>query len=68
MVASIPARLGPLPRRNGRRPTTPAVVELYKVLWDSGQYEMALTSGRFERSRRLTKTWLARNEIPVGKI
>jgi len=43
-------------------------VELYKVLWDSGQYEMVLTSGHFERSRRLTKTWLALNEIRFVKI
>ncbi|MDP9759080.1 MULTISPECIES: phosphatase domain-containing protein [Agrobacterium] len=46
----------------------PAIVELYKLLWKTDQYEMVLTSGRFERSRRLTETWLTWNEIPFGRI
>ncbi|MDW9536257.1 polynucleotide kinase [Sinorhizobium meliloti] len=49
------------------RPNLP-VVELYRVLWNSKQYEMVLTSGRFESSRRLTETWLIWNEIPFGNI
>jgi phosphoglycolate phosphatase-like HAD superfamily hydrolase len=45
-----------------------AVVELYKVLWNTGHYKMILTSGRHERSRRLTETWLTWNEIPFETI
>lgn len=44
------------------------VVELYKTLWDSGKYDLILTSGRYEASRKLTENWLFWNNIPFSKI
>lgn len=48
-------------------PNTP-VVTLYKTLWDSGQYEIILTSGRSESDRKITEQWLVWNDIPFGRL
>lgn len=44
------------------------VVALYKTLWDSGQYDVILTSGRSEKDRKITEQWLVWNEIPFGRL
>ncbi len=44
------------------------VVELYKLLYNSGQYEVILVSGRQERFRKLTQTWLTWHEIPFHTL
>jgi FMN phosphatase YigB (HAD superfamily) len=44
------------------------VVTLYKSLWETGQYDMVLASGRNERHRRVTEQWLIWNEIPFERI
>jgi len=44
------------------------VMTLYKSLWETGQFDMVLASGRNERHRRVTEQWLIWNEIPFGRI
>ena len=44
-------------------PNTP-VVELYRLLYNSRQFELILVSGREERWRKLTETWLTWHQIP----
>ena len=46
----------------------PPVVALYKTLWETGQYELILVSGRGEESRDLTENWLFWNEIPFETL
>lgn len=48
-------------------PNTP-VVTLYRTLWDSGQYNIILTSGRSESDRKITEQWLVWNDIPFGRL
>lgn len=48
-------------------PNTP-IVTLYRTLWDSGQYDIILTSGRSESDRKITEQWLAWNDIPFGRL
>lgn len=48
-------------------PNTP-VVELYRTLYESGKFEIILVSGRQERFRKVTETWLAWHEIPFGEL
>jgi len=48
-------------------PNTP-VVSLYKTLWNSGEYDIILTSGRSEQDRKITEQWLTWNEIPFGRL
>ena len=45
-----------------------AVVELYKTLWNSKQYDMILLSGRNEEHRKVTEQWLTWNEIPFDTL
>ena len=44
------------------------VVSLYKTLWQSGDYNLILVTGRNERFRKVTEQWLAWNEIPFGRL
>lgn len=44
------------------------IVELYKTLWDTGKYELIIVSGRQERFRKVTETWLAWHEIPFKTL
>ncbi|KZK96428.1 hypothetical protein PsAD5_02621 [Pseudovibrio sp. Ad5] len=44
------------------------MVDLYKTLWDSNQYDLILVSGRGEESRKLTETWLTWNSIPFSRL
>ena len=44
------------------------VMELYKTLWDTGKYEMIIVSGRQERFRKLTETWLFWHKIPFKTL
>ena len=44
------------------------VVTLYKSLWETGQFDMVLASGRNEKHRRVTEQWLIWNEIPFERI
>ncbi|MBR3898848.1 MAG: hypothetical protein IKJ44_01075 [Elusimicrobiaceae bacterium] len=48
-------------------PNTP-VVELYRTLYESGKFELILVSGRQERFRKVTETWLAWHEIPFDVL
>ncbi len=44
------------------------VVALYRALYESGKFEIILVSGRQERFRKVTETWLAWHEIPFGPL
>jgi len=44
------------------------VVTLYKTLWETGRFEIILTTGRNEKFRRVTEQWLIWNEIPFGRM
>ena len=48
-------------------PNTP-VVELYRTLYNSKQYELILVSGRQERFRKVTETWLTWHQIPFDTL
>ncbi|MBR2392665.1 MAG: hypothetical protein IKA93_03740 [Elusimicrobiaceae bacterium] len=45
-----------------------AVVSLYRALYESGKFEIILVSGRQERFRKVTETWLAWHEIPFDRL
>ena len=45
-----------------------AVVSLYRALYESGKFEIILVSGRQERFRKVTETWLAWHEIPFDTL
>lgn len=44
------------------------VVALYKALYESKKFEIILVSGRQERFRKVTQTWLAWHEIPFNTL
>ena len=44
------------------------VVELYRTLYNSKQYELILISGRQERFRKVTETWLTKHQIPFDTL
>lgn len=44
------------------------IVELYKTLWNTGKYELIIVSGRQERFRKVTETWLAWHKIPFKTL
>lgn len=44
------------------------VVALYKTLWETGRFDIILTTGRNEKFRRVTEQWLIWNEIPFGRM
>lgn len=44
------------------------IVELYRSLYKSGDFELILVSGRQERFRKLTGTWLTWNNIPFDTL
>ena len=44
------------------------VVELYQTLWSSGAYDLQIVTGRNERFRKVTETWLTWNEIPFNRV
>ena len=44
------------------------VVELYQTLWNSGVYDLQIVTGRNERFRKVTETWLTWNEIPFNRV
>lgn len=44
------------------------IVELYRSLYKSGDFELILVSGRQERFRKLTETWLTWNNIPFDTL
>ena len=46
----------------------PPVVDLYRTLYESGKFEIILVSGRQERFRKVTETWLAWHEIPFDTL
>ncbi|HJD19684.1 MAG TPA: hypothetical protein IAB21_04425 [Candidatus Avelusimicrobium excrementipullorum] len=48
-------------------PNTP-VVELYRTLYESRKFEIILVSGRQERFRKATETWLTWHEIPFKTL
>lgn len=48
-------------------PNTP-IVELYRALYKSGEFELIIVSGRQERFRKLTEAWLTWNEIPFDTL
>lgn len=44
------------------------VVTLYKTLWETGGFDIILTTGRNEKFRSVTEQWLIWNEIPFGRM
>lgn len=44
------------------------IVELYRTLYKSQNYEIILVSGRQERFRKVTETWLTFHEIPFDTL
>lgn len=44
------------------------IVTLYKTLWQSGNYEVIIVTGRNEQYRRITEQWLTWNDIPFGRM
>jgi FMN phosphatase YigB (HAD superfamily) len=44
------------------------ITSLYKTLWESGQYQMEIVTGRNERFRQITERWLTWNEIPFSRL
>lgn len=49
------------------KPSLPIVL-LYKTLWQSGQYEIIIVSGRSEQYRKITEQWLIWHEIPFKRL
>ena len=48
-------------------PNTP-IIELYRTLYASQRYEIILVSGRQERFRKVTGTWLTFHNIPFDTL
>lgn len=44
------------------------IVDLYKTLWKSEEYEIIILTGRNEEFRKVTEKWLTWNEIPFEKL
>lgn len=44
------------------------VVELYRVLYESKKFEIILVSGRQERFRKITESWLVWHQIPFSTL
>lgn len=44
------------------------VAELYRVLWASKAYRLEIVTGRNERFRKLTESWLTWNDIPFSRL
>ncbi len=44
------------------------VVNLYRTLWDSNRYEIIIVTGRNEKFRPVTETWLTWNEISFERL
>jgi len=44
------------------------IVDLYKTLWASGVYDLLIVTGRNERFRKVTETWLTWNEIAFNRV
>lgn len=44
------------------------IVTLYKTLWDCHAYNIEIVTGRNERYRAVTETWLTWNTIPFKRI
>lgn len=45
-----------------------AITALYRALYESGKFEIILVSGRQERYRKLTETWLTWHELPFQRL
>lgn len=45
-----------------------AVVNLYQTLWQSGQYDIIIATGRMAWQRKATEQWLTWNQIPFGQM
>ncbi len=41
---------------------------LYRALYESGKFEIILVSGRQERYRKLTETWLTWHDLPFKRL
>jgi len=44
------------------------IVELYHTLYNSKQYDLILITGRQERFRKVTETWLTGHNIPFDTL
>ena len=44
------------------------IVSLYRALWNTGNYELLLVTGRNEAYRKITEQWLTWNAIPFDDI
>lgn len=52
---------------DGDLPNMP-IVALYKALWDIDRFKLVLTSGRAEKWRAFTESWLFWNDIPFSEL
>ncbi len=48
-------------------PNAPIVL-LYRTLWEAGQYDLQIVTGRNEAFRKVTETWLTWNEISFNRV
>jgi len=48
-------------------PNTP-VVTLYRTLYETKKFELIIVSGRSEKYRKVTESWLAWHEIPFDTL
>jgi len=44
------------------------IVALYNTLWETGQFNIHLTTGRNEKFRKVTEQWLIWNKIPFDRM
>lgn len=44
------------------------IVDLYKLVWSSEEYECIIISGRPEQYRELTEQWFTWNSIPFDRL
>lgn len=51
----------------GDKPNPP-IVNLYRLIWNSSDYQCVIVTGRPEQYRKVTEQWLAWNEIPFQKL
>lgn len=48
--------------------TNKPIVDLYRLIWGSGKYQMVIVSGRSEEFRKFTEQWLSWNEISFSTL
>ena len=52
----------------GEDPINQPIVSLYKTLYEANNYEIHIFTGRPERYRKITESWLLFNNIPLTTL